>query len=107
MRFQVPQFIETEVKLVGPFTLRQFIWITFGTVLIYVLYLAIPSLFFFLIAIPLGAIFAALAFVTINGAPLVNYVLYAVDYAFNPKKYVYKKYEATENYTNSEIEIHK
>ena len=107
MRFQLPQFIETEVKLVGPFTLRQFLWLTFGAVLLYVLYLAIPKLAFFMFAIPLGAIFVALAFVVINGASLLDYAMYAISYALNPKKYVYKKYEATENYANSDIIIQK
>ena len=30
MRFQLPQFIETETKLVGPFTLKQFIYLAGG-----------------------------------------------------------------------------
>ena len=30
MRFQLPQFIETEVKIVGPFTLQQFLWVAGG-----------------------------------------------------------------------------
>ncbi len=98
MRFQMPQFIETEVKLIGPFTLRQFLWLAFGAVLIYVLYLTIHSFVFFIIALPLGALFAALAFVVVNGAPLINYVTYAINYAINPRKYIYKKFEAPENY---------
>ena len=28
MQFQVPQFTETETKLIGPFTLKQFLWLT-------------------------------------------------------------------------------
>ncbi len=31
MRFQVPQFIETETKIVGPFTLKQFLYIALGS----------------------------------------------------------------------------
>ncbi len=94
MRFQLPQFIETEVKLVGPFTLRQFLWLAFGAVLLYVIYLATGSqggVIFIILALPIGAIFAALAFVTFNGAPLFNYVVYAFNYLINPKKYIYKK----------------
>lgn len=106
MKFQVPQFIETEVKLVGPFTLKQFLWLTFGAVLIYVLYLAVQRVVFFILAIPIGALFGSLAFVTVNGAPLFNYISYAISFALNPKKYVYKKFEAPANYTNfSSIEL--
>ena len=38
MQFQVPQFIETEDKIVGPFTLRQFIYVAgagLGSVILY------------------------------------------------------------------------
>ena len=105
MRFQVPQFIETEVKLVGPFTLRQFLWIAFGAILIYVLYLMVQKVLFFIIALPLGALFGSLAFVTINGAPLFNYITYAVGFALNPKKYFYKKHEDNDNYFRPDIEI--
>ena len=30
MKFQVPQFIETEEKIIGPFTVKQFIFIAIG-----------------------------------------------------------------------------
>lgn len=91
MRFQLPQFIETEVKLVGPFTLRQFLWVAFGAVLVYILYLTLPTPLFVILALPLAAIFVALAFIDINGAPLSDYAVYAFNYLINPKKYVYKK----------------
>ncbi len=93
MRFQLPQFIETEVKLVGPFTLRQFLWIALGAVLLYVIYLGMGGVtfFFILLALPIGAVFGALAFVTFNGAPLFDYVVYGINYLVNPKKYTYEK----------------
>lgn len=92
MRFQLPQFIETEVKLVGPFTLRQFLWLAFGASLLYILYLSLGGgPLFMILALPIGVIFVSLAFVTFNGAPLFNYVVYAFNYLINPKKYIYKK----------------
>lgn len=94
MRFQMPQFIETEVKLVGPFTLRQFLWLAFGAVLLYIIYLSMGGgPLFMIVALPIAAIFVSLAFVTFNGAPLFNYVVYAIQYLINPKKYIYKKDE--------------
>lgn len=94
MRFQLPQFIETEVKLIGPFTLRQFLWVAMGGAIIYIAYLSMGGGPVFLaIAVPVGAIFGALAFATFNGAPLFNYVVYGFNYLINPKKYIYKKEE--------------
>lgn len=91
MKFQVPQFIATETKLIGPFTLKQFLWLAAGGGIVFLLFLTVNSLLFFVIAIPTGAFFAALAFVRINETPLINYVLYGINYLFNPKQYIFKK----------------
>jgi len=90
MRFQLPQFIETEVKLVGPFTLRQFLWIAAGAALNFIIFTIGGLTWFFILGLPLAAIFLALAFVKINELPLINYIAYALSYIINPHKYVYK-----------------
>ncbi len=89
MKFQLPQFIETEVKLVGPFTLRQFMWIGGGSLLIFVLSLIIHSIWFFVIAIPIAIIAIAFAFIKVADVPLVTYLAYILSYALNPKRYIY------------------
>jgi hypothetical protein len=92
MRFQLPQFIETETKLVGPFTLKQFIWIAAGFALVYLAYLTFGfSVWFFLLAIIIGGIAAAMAYLKIDGLPLINYLIYAMSFGFSPKKYLFKK----------------
>lgn len=93
MKFQLPQFIETEVKLVGPFTLRQFLWLGGGAALIFVLFLTLPILWSVMIAIPIGVVSIAFAFVKVGGVPLVTYAAYMLSYFLNPKKYVYKQDE--------------
>ncbi|OGN08009.1 MAG: hypothetical protein A3C61_02130 [Candidatus Yanofskybacteria bacterium RIFCSPHIGHO2_02_FULL_39_10] len=93
MKFQVPQFIETETKLIGPFTLKQFLWLASGGSLIFFMFLIMNRLVFFIVAFPIGAFFVALAFVRFNEAPLVNYVLYGITYLVNPKRYIFKKEE--------------
>lgn len=90
MRFQLPQFIETEVKIVGPFTLKQFLWIAGGASVIFLLFILIRGVFFFMLAIPIGAVFLALAFLRINGLPLINYFAFVLAYLINPKKFVFK-----------------
>ncbi len=96
MKFQVPQFIETETKLIGPFTLKQFLWLASGGSIIFLLFLTVPPLLFFIVAFPIGGLFTALAFVKINETPLMNYVVYGISYLLNPKKYVFKKEEEQE-----------
>ena len=91
MRFQLPQFIETETKIVGPFTLQQFLWIAGGTAFVFLLYMLVKGVLFFILAIPIGGIFLALAFLKIDGVPLVVYASYGLSYFTNPKKYIFKK----------------
>ena len=91
MRFQLPQFIETEIKIVGPFTLQQFLWIAGGTAFVFLLYMLIKSTLFFILAIPIGGIFLAFAFLKIDGVPLIIYASYSLSYFTNPKKYIFKK----------------
>lgn len=96
MKFQVPQFIATETKLIGPFTLKQFLWLASGGAIIFFLFLVMNRYIFFMLAIPIGATSVALAFVKINEAPLMNYILYGVTYFFNPKQYIFKKEEKSD-----------
>jgi len=99
MRFQLPQFIETETKIIGPFTLQQFLWIAGGVALIFLFYTLIKGVLFFFLAIPVAVIFGALAFVKIDGVPLIVYASYGISYFTNPKKYVFKKDEQ-DQFTN-------
>ena len=96
MKFQVPQFIETETKLIGPFTLKQFLWLASGGALVFLLFATLDTLIFFTVAIPIAATFAAMAFVKINDTPLMNYVLYGIMYFMNPKQYIFKKESESE-----------
>ncbi|MEK7125232.1 MAG: PrgI family protein [Patescibacteria group bacterium] len=92
MRFQLPQFIQTEIKLIGPFTLKQFLWVAGGTALIFVAFMVIgPRFLFFVFAVPVSAVSLALAFVRIQDMPLINYLAYALAYVLNPKRYLYQQ----------------
>ena len=92
MRFQLPQFIETETKIVGPLTLKQFLWVAGGAAILFLLFTVTQGSFLFFIAgIPIAAIFLALAFAKVEGMPLINYIAYLLSYVLNPKKYVFRK----------------
>lgn len=104
MRFQLPQFIETEVKIVGPFTLKQFLWLAGGAAILTLLYMTIGGAVFFVLAIPIGGIFLALAFFKINDIPLLNYASYGLSYLLNPKKYLFQKEMPTNNQTIEQLQ---
>ena len=90
MRYQTPQFIETETKLIGPFTLKQFLFVAGGVSSVAMAYVLLDGIFFLLAAIVLGSFFGALAFLKIDGQPFLNYLAYALSFMLNAKRYVYK-----------------
>ena len=94
MRFQIPQFIETEVKIVGPFTLMQFLWVAGGAAVLFLLFMFVKGFLFIALALPIAAVFTAMAFVKVDGVPLLVYASYGLSYILNPKKYIFKKEES-------------
>jgi hypothetical protein len=91
MKFQLPQFIETETKIVGPFTLKQFIWIAGGVALSTLIFMTIGGILSFILILPVVGASLAFAFLKINEVPLLNYIAYFLSYTLNSKKYIYTK----------------
>jgi len=91
MRFQVPQFIEVEDKIFGPFTLRQFIYLAGGVGIIVTLWLTLPRPLALLIGFPVGIFSAALAFYKVNERPFIHVLESAFNYVLGSKLYLWKK----------------
>ncbi|MEK7569426.1 MAG: PrgI family protein [Patescibacteria group bacterium] len=90
MQFKVPQFLEIEDKIFGPFTFKQFVYLVGGAGICFVLYRVLG---FVLGAIPILAIggFAAmLAFYRPNGKPFLFMVESGFKYIFQSKLYIWK-----------------
>ncbi len=96
MRFQLPQFIETETTVVGPLTLKQFLWVVAGGAGVFALITVVGGALGFLLAVPVAALALALAFLKIGGVPLVNYASYFLSYLLSPKKYLYRVAQSKE-----------
>src|SRR3989338_6402881 len=91
MRFQVPQFIETETKLVGPFTLRQFLYIGSASALIFILQFVVSSKMLIVLAIILLGLAFALAYLKINDMPLPRLVVTAIGFLLSDNTFQYDK----------------
>lgn len=91
MQFNVPQFIDVEDRIVGPFTLKQFLYLgAAGAILFFAWYL-FEFWAFLIVAFPIGALAIALSFVKINGRPFIYYLSSFANYLRKPKLYVWKK----------------
>ena len=62
MEYQVPQFIEVEDKIIGPLTLKQFIYIAGASGLCIVFFVYLPIIVALLLAAPVAGLAAALSF---------------------------------------------
>ncbi len=91
MEYQVPQFIEVEDKIFGPFTLKQFIYVAGGVGLCAILVLYFPLIIGLILALPVAAFTAALAFYKINNKPFVEIMEAAFNYYIGDRLYLWKK----------------
>lgn len=94
MRFNVPQFIEYETKLVGPLTVKQTLFIVIPGGFCFLLYLAYAKtnfpLFFFPSLIIMG-IGLSMAFVKVAGQSLPNFLINFFKFNLSPKTYLWRK----------------
>ncbi|MBI3255995.1 MAG: PrgI family protein [Candidatus Andersenbacteria bacterium] len=70
MRYQVPQFVDIEDKIIGPFTLKQFLMYVAAVMVLVPVYLSSDLSLFITIALPVFAIAAAFAHVKIANRSL-------------------------------------
>ena len=90
-QFTVPQFIESEPKIVGPFTFKQAIYIGIAGTILFILYFSVPLGIFVLAALVLLPLSLACALVKINGVPLPTIIKNFLLLSFSPKIYVWRK----------------
>lgn len=90
MKFVVPQFIDYETKVIGPFTLKQFIFMVMAGVVAFILYFTVHVTLIFLVVSVLAFSAAfALAFVRINGKDLPAVFLNFLKFNFSSKNFLW------------------
>jgi hypothetical protein len=94
MQFQVPQFIETEDKIVGPFTLKQFIFVAAAVGLSLMLYFLVVPWLWLILSLPIVGIGIGFAFIKIEGRSLPAVAAAALRYLWKPQTYVWQPKEA-------------
>ena len=92
MQFPVPQFIDVEDKIIGPFTLKQFGFVFGGGILV----LAIFKLFgfgfvFFILGIPATLLTLFVSFGSFNGKKVYEAIPIFFKYVSSPKAMVFEK----------------
>ena len=91
MRYKVPQPIEFESKIIGPFSFRQFAYMIGGAGGSYLIFKVLGFFPGIIVIIPLVALSLALAFVKINGRKFIDVMASAFSFFVGGKLYVWKK----------------
>lgn len=92
MLTNVPQYIDVEDKVAGPLTVKQLIWMLILGAVLFVLWMLIPAKsIFIVIALPILALFVAMAFYKPFGQPLPGFIASGFMFLFAPKIYVWKR----------------
>lgn len=90
MQFQVPQFIYTEDKLVGPLTFKQFMYVGIPGAIIAILFFFLEFLLWTFLAAVIGGIGLVLAFGKVNGRPMSVFFSALFENLWSPNFYVFK-----------------
>lgn len=91
MRFQVPQFIEHEPKVIGPLTFKQFVYVGVPASIGFFLYFLAPFNVFLIATITLVAIGGSLAFFKVGGRSMPGFLMGATSFFIKPKQYIWRK----------------
>ncbi len=93
MRYQVPQFIEIEDKIIGPLTIKQFIYVVGGVGMAFIVYTYLPFYIALLLIAGIIPLSLALAFYKVNNKPFIDFLESAFLFYTKQNLYIWKKEE--------------
>lgn len=97
-KFVVPQFIDAEDKIIGPFTTRQFLIMLTDALVTFILYKTLDFTAFVVFGLISFGLFGTLAFFRVNGMPFHFFLLNLVETLSRPTLRVWNK-----DYNEAEI----
>ena len=91
MQFKVPQFLDIEDKIFGPFTFREFVYLAGGAGMSFAIYKMLGLLFSIVPIIIIAGIALSLTFYRPNNKPLIFMLEAGFKYFTQNKLYIWKK----------------
>jgi hypothetical protein len=96
MQFHIPQFIDIEDKIFGPFTFKQFVYLLGGAGTLFITWTLFGQVLGIIIGGPIAGIALLLAFKSVNGRPFSVVLEAGAKYFMGNKLYLWKKEEELE-----------
>lgn len=93
MRFQVPQFVDIEDRIVGPLTLKQFGMYAMAVMTLILLYQVVDLALLITLAVPLLGAAALFAHARFAGQSFGAILAHLVSYLLAPRRYLWQRGE--------------
>jgi len=90
MQYQVPQFIDVEDKIIGPLTLKQFLYMGAAGMVGFVTFFIFNFALWIIVMVVVGGIAIVLAFIKYNGRPMIVMFGAMAKYIWQPKLYLWR-----------------
>ncbi len=91
MQSSVPQYIDVEDKIVGPFTWKHIGWLLGMCAVLMVMYATFDFQLFLITGGPTAVAFLAFAFYRPSGMPMIKFVFHGAFFLFRPKISVWER----------------
>jgi hypothetical protein len=91
MKYWTPQFIDIEDKIIGPLTIKQFVYLAGGAGAVVLLNTILPFFVALLLGAPIVVLGVALAFYKINDQPFIQILESAFQFVLHGRLYLWKK----------------
>lgn len=90
-RYEIPQYIDVENKVVGPITFKQLIYFFAIAALLGIFWFVLRPLFFFILAIPTVIATLVFAFMRIEGRSFFSFFYALMQYMVYPQTFIWKR----------------
>ena len=104
MQFKVPQFLDIEDKIFGPFTFKEFVYLAGGAGLGFTLYKLLGLFWGALPILAVAGLAIALAKYKPNNKPFINMLESGFNYLMQSKLYIWKRRKTTTKESDQEKE---
>lgn len=91
MRFQVPQFVDIEDKIIGPLTIKQFVFYLIAAMIIGILYVMVSLGVLIVLALPIAGVALLFAHARFYGQPFGQVLINGINYAMGSKLYLWRR----------------
>lgn len=91
IRFQVPQFIDIEDKVIGPFSLKQFLYLAGAAGISFIFFLLFNPIIALVIVSPIVGFALALAFYKVNGRDFMFFLNSVSSHFLRPRLYTWNR----------------